>query len=67
MKLTVQVSTAPVRFRSMRGSGGQGDRQQLHHRRESLMVEAEPNGKVDLCDSSGTVDLLVDIGCGYTN
>jgi len=32
----------------------------------NLVVEAEPNGKVDLCVSSGTVDLLVDIGCGYT-
>jgi hypothetical protein len=32
-----------------------------------LVVEAEPNGKVDLCDSSGTVDLLVDIGGSYSN
>jgi len=31
-----------------------------------LVVEAEPSGKVDLCDSSGTVDLLVDIDGGYT-
>lgn len=33
----------------------------------NLVVKAKPNGKVDLCDSSGTVDVLVDIAGGYIN